>query len=155
MQWVLDVLGTLEAAGLLVAEGDEYPCLRITREGRDVMLDRARLMTALPSERTAERTATRAARKARALVADAGSDEPVDEPLFQKLRELRARFAAEEKLPAYCVFHDRTLAALARQRPETLDQLASVPGVGPSKLAKYGAAFLAALRGGGEAAAAE
>src|SRR5439155_12955138 len=53
VQWVLDVLGTLEAAGLLVAEGDEYPCLRITREGRDVMLDRARLMTALPSERTA------------------------------------------------------------------------------------------------------
>jgi superfamily II DNA helicase RecQ len=38
------------------------------------------------------------------------------------------------------------LVALARQRPETLDQLAAVPGVGPTKLAKYGAAFLAALQ---------
>jgi ATP-dependent DNA helicase RecQ len=47
------------------------------------------------------------------------------------------------------VFHDRTLAALARQRPATLDQLATVPGIGPTKIAKYGAAFLAALRGGG------
>jgi ATP-dependent DNA helicase RecQ len=44
------------------------------------------------------------------------------------------------------VFHDRTLAALARQRPGTLDEMAEVPGVGPSKLAKYGAAFLDALR---------
>ncbi len=90
----------------------------------------------------------RSSRKARVLTAAAGSaatEGPVDEPLFQRLRELRARFAAAEKLPAYCVFHDRTLAALARQRPETLDQLATVPGVGPNKLAKYGAAFLAAL----------
>jgi ATP-dependent DNA helicase RecQ len=73
-------------------------------------------------------------------------DEPIDEPLFARLRELRARLAKEERLPAYCVFHDRTLAALARQRPATLDEMAAVPGVGPSKLAKYGAAFLDALR---------
>ncbi|HSN33845.1 MAG TPA: ATP-dependent DNA helicase RecQ, partial [Ideonella sp.] len=40
--WVLDVLGTIEAAGLIMAEGDEYPCLRITAAGREVMHDRAR-----------------------------------------------------------------------------------------------------------------
>jgi ATP-dependent DNA helicase RecQ len=44
------------------------------------------------------------------------------------------------------VFHDRPRAALARQRPVTLDEMATVPGVGPAKLAKYGAAFLDALR---------
>ncbi|MDB4969298.1 MAG: recQ [Myxococcales bacterium] len=151
LNWVLDVLGTLEAAGLLVPEGDDYPCLRITAAGREVMHDRARLMSALP----AERAASRSAKKTRAMAADpsSSSDEPVDEPLFQKLRALRARLAADEKLPPYCVFHDRTLAALARERPATLDQLATVPGVGPSKLAKYGAAFLAALRSGEAAAA--
>jgi ATP-dependent DNA helicase RecQ len=166
VNWVLDVLGTLEAAGLLEAEGDEYPCLRITQAGREVMLDRARLMSALPDERRGARSGERSAKRGtarsakragRPLARDGGDDavdpqpddEPIDEPLYQKLRELRARFAADEKLPAYCVFHDRTLAALARQRPATLDQLATVPGIGPTKIAKYGAAFWAALRGGG------
>ncbi len=144
--WVLDVLGTLEAAGLLVPEGDEYPCLRITAAGREVMLDRARMQSALPPERAV--TAVKRVRVARATGAGGGDgdDGPVDEPLFARLRELRAKLARAEQLPAYCVFHDRTLAELARQRPATLDEMAEVPGVGPSKLAKYGAAFLDALR---------
>ncbi len=145
--WVLDVLGTLEAAGLIMAEGDEYPCLRITAAGREVMLDRARMQSALPAERAAGK---------RVRVASGGGgggggggeddDEPVDQPLFTRLRELRSKLAKEEQLPAYCVFLDRTLSALARLRPARLDELAEVPGVGPSKLAKYGAAFLDALR---------
>jgi ATP-dependent DNA helicase RecQ len=169
--WVLDVLGTLEAAGLLMAEGDDYPCLRITAAGREVMLDRARMQSALPPERALAaagkrvrlaatsgrgRRGDRAGRSDGRDVGDRadrgvrsdGSDdgEPIDEPLFARLRELRARLAKADKLPAYCVFHDRTLAALARERPSTLDAMAAVPGVGPSKLAKYGAAFLDALR---------
>jgi len=145
--WVLDVLGTIEAAGLIMAEGDEYPCMRMTAAGREVMHDRARMQSALPPERAAS-----SAGKKRVRVGGGGGggtsddDEPIDEPLFARLRELRARLAKEERLPAYCVFHDRTLAALARQRPATLDEMAEVPGVGPSKLAKYGAAFLDALR---------
>jgi ATP-dependent DNA helicase RecQ len=151
VQWALDVLGTLEAAGLILAEGDEYPCLRITAAGREVMLDRVRMQATLPPERSA--TKKPRASGARSAVGGGGGgggggddDGPVDEPLFARLRELRARLAREEQLPAYCVFHDRTLLALARSRPATLDELAQVPGVGPSKLAKYGAAFLDALR---------
>ncbi len=142
--WALDVLGTLEAAGLILSEGDEYPCLRLTAAGREVMHDRARMRATLPAERAP------AAKKARAATARTGdgddADGPVDEPLFARLRELRAKLARDEQLPAYCVFHDRTLLALARARPATLDELAAVPGVGPAKLAKYGAAFLDALR---------
>jgi ATP-dependent DNA helicase RecQ len=141
--WVLDVLGTIEAAGLIMAEGDEYPCMRITAAGREVMHDRARMQAALPPERTASSSGKRV----RAATTGGDDDEgPIDEPLFARLRELRAKLARQESLPAYCVFHDRTLAALARQKPGTLDEMAAVPGVGPSKLAKYGAAFLDALR---------
>ena len=68
--WVLDVLGTLEAAGLLVPEGDEYPCLRITAAGREVMLDRARMQSALPPERAV--TAVKRVRVARATGAGGG-----------------------------------------------------------------------------------
>ncbi len=112
------------------------------------MHDRARMQASLPAERTAAAGGKRVG-VAGGGGSDGGSsddDEPLDEPLFARLRELRARLAKEERLPAYCVFHDRTLAALVRQRPGTLDEMAAVPGVGPTKLAKYGAAFLDALR---------
>ncbi|HEY2749385.1 MAG TPA: ATP-dependent DNA helicase RecQ [Polyangia bacterium] len=144
--WVLDLLGAMEAAGLVEPEGDEYPCLRITAAGREVMHDRARMQAALPAERAASPQKRVRASGGNGGDGDGGDDEPIDEPLFARLRELRARLAKAEQLPAYCVFHDRTLAALARQRPATLDEMSSVPGVGPTKLAKYGAAFLDALR---------
>ena len=115
------------------------------------MLDRARLGAALPAERAAAagkrvRVSGGGGSSSGGGRDDGDDDEPIDEPLFARLRELRARLAKAEQLPAYCVFHDRTLAAFARQRPATLDEMSSVPGVGPTKLAKYGAAFLDALR---------
>jgi ATP-dependent DNA helicase RecQ len=141
--WVMDLLGTLEAAGLIVSDGEEYPCMRLTPAGREVMHDRARMPVALPSER-------RQSRPPASLPKTRGdSDElPVDEAVYARLRALRSRLAAEEKLPAYCIFHDRTLLALARARPSTMDQLSMIPGVGPTKQAKYGEAFLTALRDG-------
>jgi ATP-dependent DNA helicase RecQ len=71
-----------------------------------------------------------------------------DDPLFQRLRGLRTRLAAEERLPAYCIFHDRTLAEVARHKPRTLAELAGIPGVGERKLAKYGDAVLAVIENG-------
>ncbi|HET7276155.1 MAG TPA: ATP-dependent DNA helicase RecQ [Longimicrobiaceae bacterium] len=68
-----------------------------------------------------------------------------EEALFERLRALRARLAREEKLPAYCIFPDRTLAELARHRPGTEDDLLAIPGVGPAKLERYGAHFLEIL----------
>jgi ATP-dependent DNA helicase RecQ len=149
--YVLDVLGALEAGGLICAEGDDYPCLRITRAGREVMHDRAR--PALPLPRGARTAGAMATAKMSSLAARSDEDagEPVDGELLGKLKALRTRLAAGEKLPAYCIFHDRTLSALARTRPESLDEMRSVPGVGPTKLAKYGAAFLEILQDGGGA----
>ena len=48
-------------------------------------------------------------------------------------------------VPAYVVFHNSTLAEVAARRPKTLNELASVPGVGPTKLERYGEDVLAAL----------
>jgi ATP-dependent DNA helicase RecQ len=155
--WVLDVLGTLEAAGLLATEGDDYPCLRLTLQGRQVMLDRARMSLPLPAERSrvsrpspvpsvALAAAERGTRGERGS-AGAALD-PEDAAMFESLRGLRTQLAATEKLPAYCILHDRTLAELARTRPRSLEALATVPGIGPAKLAKYGGAFLSVLNGG-------
>ena len=48
-------------------------------------------------------------------------------------------------MPAYVVFHNSTLAEVAARRPKTLNELATVPGVGPTKLERYGEDVLAAL----------
>ena len=49
-------------------------------------------------------------------------------------------------MPPYVIFHDSTLAAMCRERPRELGQMALLPGVGERKLARYGEVFLAALR---------
>jgi ATP-dependent DNA helicase RecQ len=67
---------------------------------------------------------------------------PADAPLFEALRQWRRELAAEQKLPPYVIFHDTTLAAIARRRPVNADELAEVSGVGQAKLERYGADVL-------------
>jgi DNA helicase II / ATP-dependent DNA helicase PcrA len=85
----------------------------------------------LPRGRSAAGTAGRAARGG------------VDDPLFMRLRAWRLETSKEQGVPAYVVFSDATLLAIAERRPGSLGQLAGVPGVGAVKLDRYGAAVLA------------
>jgi ATP-dependent DNA helicase RecQ len=68
--------------------------------------------------------------------------EAADAPLFEALRTWRRERAAEQKLPPYVIFHDTTLAAIARRRPTSADALAKIGGVGQAKLERYGADVL-------------
>jgi ATP-dependent DNA helicase RecQ len=65
--------------------------------------------------------------------------------LFARLKVLRKRLADEKGLPAYIVFSDAVLLEMAARRPSTEDELLQISGVGPKKLARYGAIFLAEL----------
>ncbi len=69
-----------------------------------------------------------------------------DGDLLDALKALRAAMARAQNQPAYVIFPDRTLIEMANLRPSTLDDFASVHGVGAAKLQKYGAAFLAVIR---------
>ena len=64
---------------------------------------------------------------------------------FAALKAWRAEVAREHNLPAYVVFHDATLAEMARAMPATLDELGGISGVGATKLERYGAAILRVL----------
>jgi DNA helicase II / ATP-dependent DNA helicase PcrA len=66
-------------------------------------------------------------------------------PGFDALREWRLERAKADEVPAYVVFHNATLVEIAERKPRTLAELASVPGVGPAKLERYGEDLLAAL----------
>jgi DNA helicase-2/ATP-dependent DNA helicase PcrA len=68
-----------------------------------------------------------------------------DEVLFDSLRSWRREQAAVEKVPAYCVFTDATMTALAEIQPGDTDALLKVPGIGQAKADKYGAEILALI----------
>jgi DNA helicase-2/ATP-dependent DNA helicase PcrA len=71
-------------------------------------------------------------------------EEP-DSPTYQALKRWRLERAKSDEIPAYVVFHNSTLAEIAARQPRTIAELASVPGVGPAKLERYGRDLLAAL----------
>jgi ATP-dependent DNA helicase RecQ len=77
----------------------------------------------------------------RALVSDE------DAPLLSALKAKRRALAEAAGVPAYIVFNDRTLIEMAEIRPETLDQMARISGVGAKKLERYGAEFLEVITG--------
>ncbi|MEQ8395723.1 DNA helicase RecQ [Thalassobaculum sp.] len=70
---------------------------------------------------------------------------PQNAPLLTALKALRRDIARELGIPAYTVFHDRSLTEMAERRPENLNALSGVHGVGAAKLEKFGPRFLAAI----------
>ena len=75
-----------------------------------------------------------------------------DEQTLDLLREWRRQEAASESLPAYCVFTDATLVAIAEARPRSDLDLFKVQGLGKVKVDKYGEQVLAVLAAGDERA---
>jgi ATP-dependent DNA helicase RecQ len=112
--------------------------LELTDDGRRTLLDRRRveLTAALPA--TTLRRTERGGR-------DVAIDGDGDDSLFDALRALRKHIADQRDVPAYVIFPDTTLRAMARDVPTTLAELRRIPGVGDKKLADYGDVFLSEL----------
>jgi DNA helicase-2/ATP-dependent DNA helicase PcrA len=71
----------------------------------------------------------------------------LDEELYGRLLAWRGSVAAEQKVPAYVVFTDATVVALAERRPTRPEELLAIAGIGPRKLGQYGAAVVALVAG--------
>jgi ATP-dependent DNA helicase RecQ len=140
-QWRL-VLRQLIALGHLRSEG-EYNTLALTDSAREVLRGEVPVRLRVPAE-------ARPRGKPARVRGPAGRPPPL--PLdgtatqrFLALKAWRAEVAREHNLPAYVVFHDATLAEMAREQPATLEQLAGISGVGGTKLERYGAELLRVL----------
>lgn len=70
-----------------------------------------------------------------------------DEPLLSALKAKRRALAEAARVPAYVIFPDRTLIEMAQKRPQDLDQMARIGGVGAKKLESFGAEFLSVIAG--------
>ena len=69
-----------------------------------------------------------------------------DNALFESLRMLRKRLADEAKMPPYIIFNDASLREMAQRQPTTLEEFATIVGVGQAKLARYGGQFVELIR---------
>lgn len=137
------VLRQLIALGHLRTEG-EYNTLELTPTARVVLRGEVDMLLRQPSDtprRGKVRTPRGAARdKPPPVALDAAGNQR-----FSALKAWRAEIAREHNLPAYVVFHDATLAEMARAKPASLDDLAQISGVGAKKLEAYGREILRVL----------
>ena len=142
-----DLLRELVEAGLLRQTSGEYPVLEITRTGRQVLAGQVAVPIAVPP--AAVRPKPVAAGAASAVAAGAGAGTPAlaaDARLLERLKRWRLEVSRQESVPAYVVFHDRTLVEIAARAPRDLAALGTIAGVGPTKLARYGDQVLNVLR---------
>jgi ATP-dependent DNA helicase RecQ len=91
--------------------------------------------------------AARSKKKSKAAAKSAALGLPADQELFERLRQLRRQISAKLGVPPYVVFHDSALVEMSALKPQTLDALRAVKGVGEHKLERYGEAFLKVLSG--------
>ncbi|MEE9209126.1 MAG: RQC domain-containing protein, partial [Kiloniellales bacterium] len=131
------ILRQLVAGGYLRLDVQGFGGLSLTAEGRALLEGRE-------SFRYRKDTVLQTRRKAAAPkpAAPAEALSPADLALLAGLKDLRLALARERDVPAYVVFHDRSLQDMARRRPTSLDAFAQVHGVGAAKQREFAAPFL-------------
>jgi ATP-dependent DNA helicase RecQ len=141
-QWS-GVYRQLIAAGLLEADMAAYGGLKLTEAARPVLKGEQEVW--LRRDPEPEKRMSKAERSARAKEAFEGAN---DDPLWQALKAKRLELAREQGVPPYVIFHDSTLLEIHNRKPQTLDEMGQISGIGQAKLQKYGDAFLQALEDG-------
>ncbi|PTX97853.1 DNA helicase RecQ [Opitutus sp. ER46] len=133
-QWAAVGRELLRLGYVAVAEG-EFATLDVTDEGMNVLRTREPITLTKPMVMP----------KARRVSTRREGDIECDELLFNRLRGVRKELADERGVPAYIVFGDNTLRAMARSYPTTVDAMEGIPGIGEKKRAEFGETFADAI----------
>ena len=123
----------LTAQGYLTIDDEGMGSLVLTERARPLLRGEERFLLRVT------RQVSKASKRSTAAASKVARE---NQPLFDALRALRQKLAASAKLPPYVVAQDRTLIELAEKRPTTENALHDILGLGASKIARYGVAFL-------------
>lgn len=121
--------------GLVNETQDGYPVLVLNQDSWSVLRGERKVTIAAAAKRE------RRAKKSSSPITSSAQD-----PLFDRLRALRKRLADEAGVPPYVIFHDATLREMSQRHVTSLEEFARIPGVGATKLAKYGEAFVSEIQ---------
>ncbi len=135
------VLRQLITRGMVQVDAAAYNALHILDNGRDFLrADSPMLLRTLPARGEREKSSSK-------KPSDKTSKPKINldsqgERILRNLKVWRAAVAKEHGLPAFVIFHDTTLAAIAQLAPQTVDELSGISGMGARKLTAYGADLL-------------
>ena len=132
------VIRQLTAAGYIFVDHEAHGALKLSEEARPVFKGERHI--------TLRRDRPKRAAEVRRSLQRAVELPPEAQSLFDALRAERARLAKSQGVPPYVVFQDVSLRAMATERPQTLDHMIGMPGIGQAKLERYGAIFLKVIR---------
>ncbi len=128
------------ALGLIAVDHDAFNTLKLTESARPVLRGERRIdLRHYQKPVRAKRQPTRSA------VFAESSLSAEEQAIFERLRWWRMETARKHNVPAYVIFHDATMREIARARPESLDGLRGVSGVGEKKLETYGEEIVALI----------
>ena len=134
----------------LATSMDEFPVIELTGKSGEVIKQLSPVFMKLPKEVVKTDSELQNEKTAKGKKGKKGKGKQKhstsDDPLYDKLRDLRTKLAAEQRVPAYIIFSDASLRDMCIKQPTTLDAFLDVSGVGQSKLDKYGDVFTALIR---------
>jgi len=130
---ITEIADQLIEEGMLYREEGRYPTLSVTQAGKDFLKHGEALTLTRPKREQGKASASEWA----ALDFDQG--------LFEKLRDLRSRLAAERGIPLYMIFSNATLQQMAYYFPQSRESFSCISGVGKEKLEQLGEVFVAEI----------
>jgi ATP-dependent DNA helicase RecQ len=147
IRWMLE-MGLLRQED--VGNGFPRPVLRLARGGLELVnlhpTPPPRLLGDRMSRRSEDRKSETGKSPTLATEARIGHQRGPDfEACFKRLRVWRSGVAKQRGIAAFCIFHDSVLKELAARKPDTIEALRTIPGIGAKKLSDYGEAVLAAI----------
>lgn len=137
-----NVFRQLVSRNLLRVDVNEHNGIKITEKGFAFLKKKESIHFRKVRERKAGKK-EKAARRTKVALDGEG-----DQVLYENLREARQKMAKARRVPAYVIFHDKTLIELARIRPKSLEEMLKINGVGESKLKKFGQTLLDVILAG-------
>lgn len=129
----------LIALGIIDIDAERHGALRLTKKSRAILKGEQKLFL---RKLSVAATTAASTKKSKGDV----KIKPQDEPLWHALRETRHQLAEENTMPAFVIFHDSTLHHMVKYRPQTLEQMLTISGVGEQKLHRFGEKFLDVIK---------
>ncbi|NOZ54435.1 MAG: DNA helicase RecQ [Gammaproteobacteria bacterium] len=135
-QW-RSIFRQLIALGFVETDTEGHGALKLTEKCRPLLRGETQInLRKLQKIQEAKNTATSTSKQMRSC----------DEPLYNRLKELRLELAEQQGVPAYVIFHDKTLQEMTRIKPNSIAEMKAIAGFGEQKLKRYGQLFLNEIR---------
>ena len=131
-----NIFRQLVSQNLLMVDVNEHNGIKITEKGFLFLKKKDRVNFRKLTEKQKSRK-EKSPRKAWIKL-----DNEKDQTLYENLRTARQQMAKKRRVPAYVIFHDKTLIELAKAKPQSFDEMLDISGIGEAKLKKFGQTLL-------------